>query len=43
MLTSTIVHVYVHVLMRDEKERRKKLARLNKQQGTVHPRQSLLK
>ena len=27
------VHVYIHVLMRDEKEGRKKQARSNKQQG----------
>ena len=37
-------HVHVHVLMRDEKEGRKKQARSNKQQGklsnTAHPRQS---
>ena len=35
---------YIHVLMRDEKERRKKQARSSKhtrQSNTVHPRQSL--
>ena len=41
--TCTCMHnVYIHVLIRDEKERRKKQARSNKQQGkTAHPRQSL--
>ena len=43
-----IIHMYIcmyiHVLMRDEKEGRKKQARSNKQQGKAtqpHPRQSL--
>ena len=38
------VCVYVHVFMRDEKERRKKQARSDKQtrkSNTAHPRQSL--
>ena len=30
------VYVHVHVLMRDEKEGRKKQARCNKQQGKQH-------
>ena len=36
--------MYIHVLMRDEKEGRKKQARSNKQtrqSNTAHPRQSL--
>ena len=38
------IHVCIHVLMRDEKEGRKKQARSNKQtrqSNTAHPRQSL--
>ena len=38
------MYIHVHVLMRDEKEERKKQARSNKQtmqSNTAHPRQSL--
>ena len=31
--THAYIHVHVHILMRDEKEGRKKQARSNKQQG----------
>ena len=42
--TCIIMYMYIHVLMRDEKEGRKKQARSNKQtrqSNTAHPRQSL--